>query len=72
MKIAFFREHIENYERRKGLSQKTFWLSMAWLWGMLLLSIMLIRTVWCFMLLLVGLAVTCHLVYMSKGRKKEK
>ncbi len=72
MKISFFREYIENYEYRKGLSQKTLWLSMTWLWGMLLLSILMIRTAWSSILLpLVGLAVTFHLVWMAKGRKKE-
>ena len=73
MKIPFFREHIENYEHRNGLTQKTFWLSMIWLWGMLLLSVFMLRTALSSMLLpLVGLAVTFHLVWMSKGRKKEE
>lgn len=75
MKISFFREHIENYEHRTGLSRKTFWLSMGWLWGMLLLSMVLIRTFWISILLfLVGAAVTSHILWMAgaKGRKKEK
>lgn len=72
MKIPFFREHIENYEHRKGLSQKTFRLSMLWLWGMLIISILLISNTLSLILLpVIGLAVTVHLVYMAKGKKKE-
>ena len=72
MKISFFREHIENYEHRKGLSPKTSWLSMLWLWGMLLMSIFLTRTaVSSILLSLVGIAVTFHIVCMAKGREKE-
>lgn len=73
MKISFFREHIENYEHRTGLSQKTIWISMLWLWGMLFLSMLLLRTVWInFILVLVGLAVTCHILWMSKDRRRDK
>lgn len=72
MRISFFREHIDNYAHRNGLSRKTFWLSMVWLWGMLLLSILLMRAAWSTVLLsLVGLAVSCHIIWMAKGRKKE-
>jgi len=60
MKVSFFREHIENYEQRKGLTKKTFWTSIVWLWGMLCLSMILISNVWISILLfLIGLAVTC-------------
>jgi uncharacterized membrane protein YbaN (DUF454 family) len=72
MSIPFFREHIENYEQRKGLSQKTLWLSLGWLWGMMLLSIFLIRSGWVSLLLiLIGLAVTIHLLWMAKGSNKD-
>ncbi|NLF34909.1 MAG: DUF454 domain-containing protein [Clostridiales bacterium] len=70
MKLSFFREHIENYEHRQGLSHKTIGISLGWLWGMLLLSMALTRTAWVSLLLfLVGLAVTCHILWMAKGRR---
>ena len=75
MKIPFFREHIENYEYRTGLSRKTVCHSMIWLWGMLLLSMAIIRTFWIIIILLVvGVAVTSHILWMAKDncRKKAK
>ena len=69
MKLSFFREHIENYEYRTGLSRKTFCFSMIWLWVMLLLSIFLVRTLWVTVLLLfIGLTVTVHIMWMAKAR----
>lgn len=72
MKFSFFREHIENYEHKKGLSRKTFLLSMLWLWGMLLVSMIAINTLWVIVLLsFIGVAVTLHLVCIAKSRKQE-
>ena len=75
LKISYFREHIENYEFRNGLSRKTVWLSVVWLWGMLVISMVLIRSLWiALFLLLVGTSVTIHILYMSiaKDRKKAR
>jgi uncharacterized membrane protein YbaN (DUF454 family) len=73
IKIPFFREHIENYELRNGLSRKTVRLSMVWLWGMLVLSIVLIRSLWiAVFLFLVGTSVTIHILYMSKAKDRKK
>jgi len=73
MRIAFFREHIENYEKRTGLSRKTLVISLCWLWGMLLLSIALTWTLWIACLLLaVGTAVTVHILYVAKARDQKK
>ena len=75
MRISFFREHIDNYERRTGLSQKTVWISLCWLWGMMILSMVLIHTFWIsLILLLIGAAVTSHILWMAraKARKKDK
>jgi|GEM_PF-551108 len=71
MTIPFFREHVENYESRKGLTKKTFIISMVWLWGMLVLSAALIRSIRSLLLLtVVGIAVTIHLVWMAKAKEK--
>ena len=62
LKIPIFREHIENYERKTGLPRKTVRMSLIWLWGTLLISIVLIRNVWFIVLLvLVGVCVTLYL-----------
>ena len=73
MQISFFREHIENYGCRTGLSRKTVCLSMGWLWGMLLLSIVMLKSFWISLLLvLIGVAVTIHILRMAKGVKRDK
>ncbi|NMA80035.1 MAG: DUF454 domain-containing protein [Clostridiales bacterium] len=76
MKIPFFREHIENYNNRNGLSSKTLLISLIWLWGMLIISMSIIRELWAFILLsIVGSAVTTHILFVArpkdKGEKKE-
>ncbi|MDD4797046.1 MAG: DUF454 family protein [Eubacteriales bacterium] len=72
MKIHFFKEHIENYESRTGLSRKTVWKSLGWLWGMLLLSIVLLKNGWLSLLLfLIGAAVTTHILYIAKAKEKK-
>ena len=73
MKIPFFREHIENYESRTGLSRKTFWISISWLWGMLIISMVLIKTLWISLLLsLIGAAVTIHILWIAKEKSGKK
>lgn len=71
LRISFFRAYIENYEHGKGLSKRTFWISLIWLWGMLVLSMIITRTLWLTLLLtFIGLAVTIHIIWVSKARKK--
>lgn len=69
MKIPFFREYLQNYKDKKGLSRKTLAMSLTFLWGMLLVSAFLARPFWvdgC--LMLVGIAVTIHIVWISRPR----
>lgn len=69
LKIPFFRNHIENYEKRTGLSKKTVFISMLWLWGMLILSMIALKTVWLTVLLMcVGVAVTTHILWVAKPK----
>ena len=69
MKIPFFREHVENYQCRTGLSRKTVYLSVGWLWGMLLLSMVFLETLWfSFLLFFIGIAVTSHILCMAKAK----
>ncbi|HCU08772.1 MAG TPA: hypothetical protein DF480_07425 [Clostridiales bacterium] len=69
MRIAFFREHIENYENRTGLSLKTTRISLIWLWGMLFLSVAVTQNIkLAALLLLIGIAVTVHILWMARAK----
>lgn len=69
MKIGFFKEHIENYKLRTGLSKKTVIISLAYLWGMLLLSLCLVQKIWLLALLIcIGIIVTIHILCISKSK----
>lgn len=74
MKIPFFKEYIDNYKLKTGLSRKTVIISLSYLWGMLLISILLMKTLWIsLLLLLIGLAVTIHILWVSRIKfRKEK
>ena len=69
MKIPFFREHIENYQSRKGLPRNTVIRSLVFLWGMLTLSVILMRSGWMALLLaVIGIAVTTHILWIAKPK----
>lgn len=69
MKISFFREHIENYEHRTGLSKKTLWISMVWLWSMLIISMIVMQTIWISLLLsFIGITVTIHILCIARAK----
>ena len=73
MKIIFFREHIENYEKREGLSRKTVLISLSWLWSMLILSMLLVQLLWLACLLsIIGIAVSLHIIFMAKAKVKKR
>lgn len=71
MRIGFFREYIESYQQGLGLSKGTVRSSMVFLWGMLLLSCLMIGKLWITLLLLaIGAAVTVHILYIARGKKQ--
>lgn len=73
MKISFFREHIENYNQRKGLSHKTTCISLIWLWGMLIISALMTQKIWIYILLFfIGFAVSNHILFMAKAKDRNK
>lgn len=73
MKISFFKEHIENYEYREGLSRKTVTISLCYLWGMLSVSMILISSLWMsFLLASIGVTVTIHILWMAKAKYTKK
>jgi hypothetical protein len=46
---------------------------MIWLWGMLLISMAIVRIFWIIILLLVvGIAVTSHILWMAKANCRKK
>jgi len=74
MKLPFFRNHIDNYQTRSGLSRKTFWVSIIWLWGMIIISLIIVNKLFLYIILpLIGVAVTIHILCMSKPKiRKDK
>ncbi len=69
-RLPFFGEHLRNYRNRTGLSRRTVAVSLAFLWGMLALSGLMVRQLWLIALLIaVGAAVTVHIVWISRPRK---
>ncbi|MFT3982768.1 MAG: YbaN family protein [Lachnospiraceae bacterium] len=72
LRIPFFREYIENYQNRKGLSRKTLIKSLCFLWGMLILSMILTGKLWLILLLtFIGTCVTIHIILIAKPKTKK-
>lgn len=70
LKIPFIKEHLENYQTRTGLTKKTLFISLLWLWGALTLSMIFLNNLWFYIFLpCVGLTVTIHLLIMAKKPK---
>ena len=70
LKITFFREHLTNYRQRTGLKKRTVAVSLGFLWVMLCVSMLVIGTLWCTLLLTcVGAAVTAHLLFIARPKK---
>jgi len=69
LRVPIFREHIENFERKTGLPQRTVQKSLIWLWGTLLISMVVIRKVWIIgLLILIGVCVTLYLRSISRAK----
>lgn len=73
MRIPFFKEHIENYANRRGISKKTVAISLGYLWASLLISAFLLRETWLPLLLaLIGGGVTTHILWMARPSRRVK
>ncbi|MFA5542249.1 MAG: YbaN family protein [Bacilli bacterium] len=71
MKNSFFKEHIENYEKRNGLSTRILIISMVWLWSMLIVSFIFVDYIYIrLLLIIVGISVSLHLLVMTKPKDK--
>lgn len=73
MKLKFFREHIENYEKRTGLAKKTVIISLSYLWGMLIISMLVMkRPLLTLLLIVIGICVTTHILWVARPKDKNK
>ena len=71
MKIPFISEYITNYKTNTGLSRKTVTVSLVFLWVMLMVSAIAVKNLIVILCLaIIGIAVTAHIVMMSKPRKQ--
>ena len=71
MKVPFFNEHIRNYKNKKGLTKKTVFISLSFLWGMLIFSMISMKRFYLNILLfIVGVSVTIHILWVSRDRSK--
>lgn len=67
MKIGFVRIYVDNYRYRRGLPAPTVIISLAFLWGTLIISSIVSRRLWVILLLMsVGAAVSVHILAVSR------
>ncbi len=72
LRIPLFNKYIQNYKHKTGLPRKTVTISLAFLWGTLLISCILTKSVWITLLLgMVGVCVTVHILMVSKPRNNK-
>lgn len=73
MKAPFLRDYFGRYKRGKKLPAKTAVCSLAFLWGMLAFSIVRVAALWVDVLLvLIGFAVTAHILFIYMRKPTEK
>ncbi len=71
MRIPLFNKYILNYKHRTGLPRKTVIVSLVFLWVTLLISCILTMSVWItFLLGVIGICVSVHILMISKPRTK--
>ena len=65
-KSKFFSDYLTSYNERTGLKKRTVIISLVYLWIMLGISIVWLKTLWASIFLpMIGIAVTVHILYMS-------
>lgn len=73
LKIKFIHEYYNSYHFGQGLKKKTVIKSLVFLWCALGVSGFISQKLWIgLILLLVGLAVTWHILYIAKRRSCDK
>ena len=73
LKIKFINEHAVNYRLRTGLQKSNVVLSLSFLWVSMGISIFASKTTWItVLLLLIGIAVTTHILWIAKPRRRDR
>ena len=73
LKIPYVRQYVNSYYHQKGLPTKTMVITLSFLWGMLILSMVTVKKEWLTLLLIaIGLGVTLHIFWIGKVREKRK
>lgn len=68
-KNQLFGDYITNYKERKGLKKITVIKSLSFLWIMLILSTIVIHSLWSTIVLpSIGVAVTIHVLWMARPK----
>lgn len=71
--IPFVKEFYGSYTEGHGLRRKTVIISLTFLWGMMLLSILVTQRLWVGVLLTaIGVIVTIHILWISRKRTVRK
>lgn len=71
LKIKFINEHATNYKHRTGLKKSNIILSLSLLWVSMSISIFVSKTTWItILLLLIGSAVTTHILCIARPKNK--
>ncbi len=73
LKVSYVRQYVNSYYHQKGLPTKTMVMSLVFLWGMLILSMVTVKKSWLTLLLVaIGFGVTLHIIWIGKMREKRK
>ena len=71
LKIKFIEEHLNNYKYRTGLRRRNVAASLVFLWTTMGISMAITKSLQITVtLLLIGLAVTVHLLWISRPKRK--
>jgi len=72
-KNRIFGQYIENYYTKQGISISLKVASITFLWIGLIVSMVIVRTVWIYVLLgIIGIGVTTHLLFIKTKKKPQK
>ncbi|SHO44717.1 YbaN family protein [Anaerocolumna xylanovorans] len=68
-KSRFFSDYITSYKKHKGLQKSTVIKSLVFLWTMMGISVICMKTLWASICLpVIGIAVTVHILYMARPK----
>lgn len=72
-KSRFFSDYITNYKKQSGLKKSTVVISLVFLWAMMGISVVCMKTLWADICLpIIGIAVTAHILYMARPKNTSR